>query len=888
MRLFRVLRQRLGSMFLRSRREVELLREFDVHMSQLTKELIAGGMSEAGARLEAQRQFGPPAVTQEECRDMRRVNLFDDLLRDIRYALRMFRNSPGFTLTAVVTLVLGIGANSAIFQLFDTIRLRALPVHYPEELVTLRINGEGRMGNFRGRNGAITNAIWEEFQRRQTSFAGVLAYGDTPLNLAPTGELRNVEGLWVSGSFFSVLGVRPQLGRLLSPSDDRPSCGWPGVVISHAFWQREFGGDAAVLSRTLPIDGQSVPILGVTQPQFFGVEVGRRFDVAMPICSAPAADLKNRMFWFLTIMARLKPDIPKREARAGLLAISRQIFEATVPPYQPRDQARFTQLQLDFEPGTTGQSGLRGDLQGPLGFLLAMVSFVLLLACANLASMMLARATAREHEFAVRASFGASRWRLIRQVLIESMLLAAVGSALGAFAAPFIGRALLSLLNTSRDIFFLPLEINARLLAFTIALGALATISFGLAPALRAGRMATRGASAGREKFVFRRVLLVVQISLCMVLLTASLLFSRSFRNLLTAEMGFRSEGILVMNTFFNPRHYPPESRLPIIEELHRRLSAIPGAFLVARGYVIPISGSGWDRGVRARPTDQPQETNLTSVSENYFRVMNTPLLAGRDFNSSDRTNTIPVAIVNQAFAKRFFNGENPVGKPFWLDALDNTEPPFQIIGLVGNTKYSSIDETYGPIAYFAANQEHTPRTTVRYLIRSNTPPESLINSAKQAAVSLDPSLQMRFAVLQSQIEESVSGRRLMAILTTAFGILGAIIALTGVFGVTAYIVARRYREFGVRMALGATSSAIVGLVLRELAVVLLAGIFLGGLLALAAGRLASALLYGVQPHDLPTLFTVVAILAAGGITAGLIPALRASRVPPVEALRVE
>lgn len=818
---------------------------------------------------------------------MRQVTHFDDFLRDIRYALRMSLNSPGFTLTAVVTLALGIGANTAIFQLFDTIRLHTLPVHRPEELVSIRINGEGRMGNFRGRNSAVTNSIWEEFQKHQRSFAGVLAYGDTPLNLSPSGELRNVGGLWVSGSFFPVLGVRPLLGRLLSPTDDRSGCGWPGVVLSHAFWQREFGGDPAVLSRTLPIDGRAVPILGVTQPDFFGVEVGRRFDVAMPICSAPANDRNNRMFWFLTIMARLKPDLPEREARAGLLALSRPVFEATVPPYQPRDQARYTQLQLDFAPGSTGQSGLR-DLQGPLGFLLAMVSFVLLLACANLASMMLARATAREHEFAVRASLGASRWRLVRQVLIESLLLGFVGAAAGAIAAPSVGRALLSMLSTSRDIFYLPLEINARLLGFTIALGVAATVLFGLAPALRAGRMATRGASASREKFMFRRVLLVVQVALCMVLLTAALLFSRSFRNLLSAEMGFRPNGILVMNTFFNARHYPPESRLPAIEELHRRLSAIPGASLVARGYVIPISGSGWDRGARARQTDQPQETNLSSVSENYFRVMNTPLLAGRDFNSGDRPNTTPVAIVNQAFAQRFFNGQNPVGKPFWLDALDATEPPFQIIGLAGNTKYSSIEENYGPIAYFTAGQERVPRTTVRYLIRSSAPPESLINSAKQVAASLDPSLQMRFVVLQSQIEESVTGRRLMATLTTAFGILGAVIALTGVFGATAYIVARRYREFGVRMALGATSSAIVRLVIGELAVVLLAGIFFGSLLALAAGRIAATLLYGVQSHDIPTLLTVVAILATGGIVAGLIPALRASRVPPVDALRVE
>ena len=875
-------------MFMRSRREDELAREIELHMSQLVKELTSGGMTEAEARIEAVRQFGPPAVTQEECRDMRRVGLWDDFLRDIRFALRQFRGSPGFTLTAVFTLALGIGANTAIFQLFDAIRLRTLPVPRASELVSIRINGEGRAGNFRGRNAAVTNAIWEEFQRRQRSFAGVVAFGDTPLNLSPSGELRNVEGLWVSGSFFSVLGVRPHLGRLISTTDDRPGCGWPGVVISDAFWQREFGRDPGVLSRTLPIEGQAVPILGVTQPEFFGVELGRRFDVAMPICSASPTDLANRMFYFLNLMARLKPDVPERQVRAELPALSRGVFEATVPPYSPRDQARYAQLQFDLADGAAGQSSLRDGSQGPLNFLLGMVAFVLLLACANIASMMLARTTAREHEFAVRASLGASRWRLIRQVLIESLMLAFAGAVAGAAAAPAVGGMLLSMLSTSRDTIVLPLALDARILGYTFAVGGLATLLFGLAPALRAGRMAARGASASREKFVFRRALLVVQVALCMVLLTAALLLSRSFRNLLATELGFQPGGILVVSTFFNARQHPPENRLPAIEELHRRLSAMPGASLVARGYVIPISGSGWDRGARVKPTDQPQETDLSTVSEGYFRVMNTPLLAGRDFHSGDRPTTTPVAIVNQAFAKRFFGGRNPVGKTMWLDALDSKEPPFQIVGLVGNAKYTSITEEFGPIAYFAAGQERTPRTTVRYLIRSAVSPDALINPVKQVIAAFDPRLHLRFAVLQTQIEESVASRRAMATLTSAFGMLGAVIALTGVFGVTAYIVARRNREFGVRMALGASSSGIVRLVLGELAAVLLTGMFVGGALALGVARIASSLLYGVQPHDAPTFAIVVCLLGVGGVSAGLVPALRASRVPPVEALRAE
>jgi predicted permease len=514
-----------------------------------------------------------------------------------------------------------------------------------------------------------------------------------------------------------------------------------------------------------------------------------------------------------------------------------------------------------------------------------MVVFVLLLACANLANMMLARATAREHEFAVRASLGASRGRLIRQVLFESLLLTLAGAGLGAAAARPISRLLVNMLSTSRDPIFLVVDSNWRILAFTIAAGLAATMFFGLAPALRAGRTDARGASASREKLIFRQLLLVFQVTLCMVLLSAALLFSRSFRNLLATNAGFQPHGILVANAFFSAKQYPAERRLATFEDLHTRLEAIPGVSGVARSYVIPVSGSTWDRGVRLNPTDASRGANLSSISEGYFRVMNTPFLAGRDFNSNDRPSTTPVAIVNQTFAKLFFDGANPVGRTF---RLDGPEPPFEIVGLVGDTKYRALAETFTPIAYLAAGQERAPRTTVRYVMRSTGTPQSLIGPVKQVLAAMDPQLSVRFVILQSQLEESVLRERLMAALTAAFGVLAAMLALTGVFGVTAYVVARRYREFGVRIALGATRSGIVRLVLGELAWILLAGVILGGALAVAAGTTASTMLYGVKPYDAFTMGIVIALLGGGGLIAGLIPALRASRVAPVEALRTE
>jgi putative ABC transport system permease protein len=883
MRLRRVIAHRLRSLLFRSREEAELEQEIDLHVEQLVKELRAEGMSEADARLEARRQFGPDALTREQCRDKRRVNLIDELTQDAGYALRLFRRSPAFTFTAIASLALGIGANTAIFQLFDAVRLRPLPVERPGELVAIRIRGEGRSGNFRGRNSQLTNAVWEEIKRRQTSFAGVFAYGDTPVNLAPVGEMRNVEGVWVSGSYFPVLGVKPHLGRLLGPDDDRPGCGHPGVVISHAFWQREFSGDPNVTAKTLPIDGRPVPILGVTPPEFFGAEVGRRFDVAMPICSNAPSALNNRLFWFLTAMARLKPDTSPQVAREQLAAISPVVFEATTPPYSPAEQALFNKMRLDIESGSRGQSTLPGVYTTSLTLLLGMVGLVLLVACANLANMLLARATAREHEFAVRVSLGASRGRIIRQLLLEGLMLAAAGAALGAALAPTISQAAVRALSTPRDPIYLTIGGGWHVLAFTAGAAILATLLFGLAPALHAARASARGATASRRTFAFRRALLLAQVALCTALLGGALLFAQSFTNLLKADLGFRADGVLVVNTFFSERRYPVARRLQAYDDLHRRLASIPGVTGVARGYVIPISGSGWDRAARRSPTDPPHEVNLSSISEDYFRVMNTPLLAGRDFNANDRTGSPPVAIVNQAVANTFFNGQNPVGQTF---KIDGPEPPFEIVGLAANAKYSNVQEEFGPIIYFPTRQEESPRLTVRYIVRASGTPESLIRPVTQTIAGVDPQLSMRFVVLRQQIAESLLGERLMASLAGAFGALAGMLALMGVYGVTSYVVERRRREFGIRIALGSTRGGIVRMVLGQVAAILAGGVAGGVLLAIAGGKTAATVLFGVKPYDAAVLAPAAILVAIAGLAAGLLPAVKASRTAPGDCLR--
>jgi predicted permease len=883
MRRLRIAGHRLRSLLFGSHANAELDRELDLHFELLVRELRAEGMEDRDARLEAQRRFGSGALTREHCRDKRRVNFVEDLKKDSLYALRLFRKSPAFTFTAILSLALGIGANTAIFQLFDAVRLRSLPVERPQELVAMRIVGEGRSGNSRGRNSQITNPVWEEIRSRQQALAGVFAFGDTPVNLAPTGEMRNVEGIWVSGSFFPVLGVKPQVGRLLSPADDQPGCGYPGAVISHAFWQREFAGDPGVINKTLPIEGHAVPVLGVTPPEFYGVEVGRRFDVALPICSNAASTLRDRMFWFLTVMGRLRPDVPYRSARALLSTISRGVFESTVPPFQPGLQAQYAKLRLDLEPAGRGQSSLRTAYERPLTLLLVMVALVLLVACANLANMLLARATAREHEFAVRMSLGASRGRLVRQLLLEGLMLAAAGAIAGGLLAPAISQSAARSLSTARDPIYLTLDGGWRMLAFTGAAAVVATLLFGLAPALHAARSSARGATVSRRTFAFRRALLLVQVALCTALLGSALLLSRSFQKLVSADLGFRPAGIVVANVFFSASRYPVPKRIPVYQELQDRLAAIAGVQAVARGYVIPISGNGWDRGARRNSSDPVRSVNLSSISEGYFRAMATPLVAGRDFNAQDRPGSPPVAIVNQEFADTFFAGTNPLGQSF---RLDGPEPPFEIVGLARNAKYRTVQEEYTPIVYFPASQESTPRLTVRYVIRAAGGPEAVIRPVLQAIAAMDPNLSTRFVIMQTQISESLLRERLMAALAAAFGALAAMLALMGVYGVTAYVVERRRREFGIRIALGASRGGIVRMVVGQTAAVLGGGVVVGVLLAATGGRAAASLLYGIQPHDAATLLAAAALVGGAGLAAGLLPAMRASGIAPADCLR--
>ena len=592
MREFReAVRQRLAGVALGPRREAEIVEEIALHMDDRYAEYRLRGATPDEAAAAAMAELDESDVlaahlSRIEPRPLEPVvagaprgRLLADLGRDVRHAVRALRRSPGFTLVTLLSLALGIGANTAIFQLLDAIHLRKLPVMAPDELVTVRIQDrDWAKGSFRSWHPDLTYPLFEHIREQQKAFSGVAAWGDLVVNLAPSGQAHWARGILVTGDFFRVLGVRPALGRLLSADDDQPGCGAPAAVISHGFWQRELGGDPDVLGRKLSLDRQTVPVVGVTRAGFFGPEVGRSFDVALATCMIPrlrpGSDswLEQRHAWWLSLVGRLQPGWTADKATAHLAALSPAIMEATVPAagyYSPEDSAKYEAYRLAAYPAATGISDLRERYTAALYFLLATAALVLLIACVNLANLLLARATAREREMAVRLAIGASRGRLIQQLMTESLLLAALGAALGVLLARWLSGFLVASLSTRDRILSVSLDPDLRVLAFTAGLAVLTCVLFGLAPALQAARtdvgvvLKTHALSAGGGRLRMRRALVAIQVALSTVLLVGALLFARSFRNLVTVETGFRADGVLVVSVRFPPGLEPGSQPRP-------------------------------------------------------------------------------------------------------------------------------------------------------------------------------------------------------------------------------------------------------------------------------------------------------------------------------------
>jgi len=826
------------------------------------------------------------------------------MFQDLRFGVRMLLKNPGFTAVAVLSLALGIGANTAIFQLVNAVRLKTLPVNDPQQLANIRLTDMDAARGFKPASyPSVTNPIWEQIRDHQEGFAGVLAWGRSDLNMAQGGEVRLAKALWVSGDYFNVLGVRPELGRLLSASDDQRGCSAPGVVISHSFWQREYGGDRNVVGRKLTLSDKPFDIIGVTPASFFGLEVGRTFDVALPICAdgviaGANSRLDSGFNWWLMVTGRLKPGWTTTQATAQLQSISPALFQQTLPPNYPAvSVSKYLGSKLEVVEGGVGYSTLREDYERPLWLLLAIAGLVLLIACANLANLLLARASAREREIAIRQAVGASRARIIRQLLVETLLLTVLGTGLAALLAQGLSRLLVASIGAGANAVFLDLTPDWNVLGFTAGVAALTCLSFGLTPALRATRVdigavmkATgRGLTAGRGRFSLRRALVVIQVALSLVLVASALLFMRSLNKLLTVDTGFNQENLLVARVSFRRLNVPPERRIEFKAQMLERLKAVPGVQAVTESDTIPLSGGGRTNAVwmDGKPDDKI-DVSFNRVGIDYFQTIELPLKNGREFSSHDTLSSPKVAIVDETFARQL-RETNPIGRRVVVETTPNEpETTYEIVGVVRDAKFEEIKEQPLAVMYLPSLQDPQPATWRQFLIRSTLPQAEITASVNHALSEVNPSMDMWFESLESMVQGSTLRERLMATLSGFFGVLALVLATIGLYGILSYAVASRTNEIGIRIALGARTREVVGLIVREALLRVVIGIVAGIPAVLVVARFASTLLFDLSPTDPVSLTLAGLVMLAVALMAAYLPARRATRIDPLVALRYE
>ncbi|HET9402324.1 MAG TPA: ABC transporter permease, partial [Candidatus Acidoferrales bacterium] len=713
-------------------------------------------------------------------------------------------------------------------------------------------------------------------------------------------------GLYVSGDYFRTLGVRPAAGRLIASSDDRRGCVGT-AVLSYNFFQRQFGVDESIIGKTIRLDSHEFSVIGVSQPGFFGTSIGHQFDVAIPICSEAImwganSMLDQRSAWWLDIVGRRKPGMTIEQARARLQVLAPQIYAAVIPPdYPAAAQKRFVQLTFVAEPAASGMPQLRNQYSRPLLILMTVVALVLLIACANIASLMLARASSRRKEIAVRLAIGASRSRLIRQILTECILLSFTGALLGVFFARFGAALIVRFISTTRDQIFIDISSRVGIFAFTAGVAMFTGIVFGILPALRSTKVSIAGAmkgvsadqSLGRTTFRGARWIVAFQVALSLVLLVGASLFIRSFRNVAHQDLGFDRENVLLARLYLE-RSRVPREQWPTNEDLiEQRVRTLPGIECAAIAWTSPLGRIEWNSYVFTEGanslTGDDALAEFNEVAPGYFRVLRTPILAGRDFDSRDAANSPKVAIVNQALARHFFNDDAPIGRYFRVPAdRDAKSDPIQIVGVAKDAAYVEVREKFPPTAFFPRGQKELTFNRPTLVVRANSTSANLSHSIESVVSDVIPGASLSFQTLSNQVDDNMTEEHLLAMLSGFFGGLALLLAMIGLYGVLAYIVTQRQREIGIRMALGAEARKIVSFVLRDVAVLLAAGIPIGLAIAAFSGKLIEKLLFNIHARDVSTMiFSAVALIAVAFVAA-FVPARRAARVDPIVVLREE
>ena len=831
------------------------------------------------------------------------------LPQDLRYAFRTLRRAPLFSAVAVLSLAFGIGANTAIFTLIHQLILRRLPVKDPGQLVMLA--GRGR--HYGGNNGRdkLSYPMYQDFRDKNQVFTGMFCTHRDTMSASFEGRAELISGELVSGNYFRVLGIGAAMGRVFTGSDDLYQGGHPLAVLSYGYWKSRFGGDAGVLGKKIVVDGYPLTVIGVSQAGFDGVEPGFAPQIRVPITmynSLPPGNtfdrLNNRRFRWTEVFGRLKPGMTLEKAQAGLQPLFHQILEMEVQQKEfakasPFVKREFLKMHVELMPGATGRSNLRDQYSKPLLALMAIVALVLLIACSNLANLLIARASARQKEIAVRLALGASRARLIRQLLAESLVLAGIGGALGVGLASLIDQALIAFLPTGSTPLSLSSTPDWTMLGFTTLVSVLAGMVFGLVPALESTRPGLAVTLKDQASAVLhsgpvrlRQGLVVGQVALSLLLVIGAGLFLESLRNLKYTNPGFDVHGLLSFSVEPTLNRYNPPWTFDYYRRLRDRLRAMPGIEHETLAMIPVLQSDEWDNWVTIEGyTPKQGETpdpHMQYCSTGYFAAMRIPILLGRDFTIKDAAGAPKVGIINRRFASRYFAGVNPLGRHVGMGIDPGTKMDIEIVGVVGDTKYEDMNEEMPYELYIPYTQVDFVSGMTVYL-RTHGDPANVFNTARRAVHEVDPAVPMYdLRTLDDQVEISLFIQRLLATLSTAFGGVSTLLAALGLYGVMAFMVTRRTREIGIRMALGADTGSVVWMVMREVLLLAATGIVIGMGAAWAATRFVQAQLFGIQATDRPTMAAAALGIVAVAALSGYLPARRATTIDPVRALRWE
>jgi len=832
------------------------------------------------------------------------------LLSDIRFAVRTLLRSPLFTAVAVFSLALGIGANTAIFTLLDQLLLRLLPVSDPEQLVMIWTTGP-HMGSNRGPR-AASYPMYQDFQKQAVAFSYVFCRYSTPLSVHYQNQTERVTAELVSGNYFQALGVKPAIGRFFTPEeDDRVYKGHPVVVLSHHYWVTRFGADPKVLGTKILVNNYPMTIVGVSPPGFNGLDPTHAPHIRVPIQMKPLMTpgwdhLGNRRSQWIQIFARMKPGYTVESARASLQPLLYQILQSELAEPELRDisqyyRDRFLQRQVQVEQAANGYSQTRQSYATALVVLMCMVALVLLIACFNVANLLIARAVARQKEIAVRLALGASRWQLLRQLLTESVILSLTGGVVGIFLSVWTIRALLRSLPSEQSTLMLRAEPDLRILGFNLALACLTGLIFGLAPALQSTRFDlwntlkdVVGAVTGSGGSVrIRKILVTAQVALSFVLLAAAGLFVKSLANLKGTATGFQQlENLVTFQVDPALNGYDMRRIKAFYKQLLEEIRSMPGVQSAALATVPVLHGWEWDSSMSVegyRHQDgEDMQAFMNAVSPGYWKTMGVPLLEGRDFDHRDEGNEITVAIVNRKFATHFFGQRSPIGRRLGWGTRPGTKLTIEIIGVVEDSLYEGPREGVRRQVFIPNFQSDFPASATFY-VRTSLPSEAMFGALRAQIAKIDPAMPVyEMKTLENQLDETLRTERFIAALSAAFGGLATLLAAIGLYGVMAFVVASRTKEIGVRMALGAQQSSVVWLVMREVLLLLAGGLSIGIPAAYLLSRYVSSQLFNVEPADPLSAAAAVAILALVALGAGFLPAKRASGIDPMQALRYE